>query len=329
MRATLRRSITGLVVLALASAWIAACSGGAASRVAGPADGSVGAPTTLDLSAQGGPMAAPTAAPAPAGEATSGGGYAGSGSSGAAFDTGPAIVRTGSLAMEVAALDPAILRARALIVGLGGYQSDSQRSNSGDQPTATITYRIPAARWDDALDGLHGLATKVLTEDTRSQEVTGQVIDLGARIDNLRATERALQAIMTRATRVSDILEVQNQLSAVQGEIEQLSSQKAHLEDQAAMGTLAVNYVVPVVAVTQATTGWNLGAEVDRAVAQLVQLGQGLAVAAVWLAIVGLPLLVGGLVLAGLLVLILRLTGLRERGRPEVPALPEVASTQG
>jgi len=68
---------------------------------------------------------------------------------------------------------------------MGGYVGASNTSNDGDQPTAEITYRIPADRWEDALDllrGLNGLTTKVVTEHTEAVEVTGQVIDLQARI---------------------------------------------------------------------------------------------------------------------------------------------------
>ena len=46
---------------------------------------------------------------------------------------------------------------------------------------ATITYRIPVDRWEDALDllrGLSGETTKVVNEQTQAVEVTGAVIDL-------------------------------------------------------------------------------------------------------------------------------------------------------
>jgi hypothetical protein len=221
------------------------------------------------------------------------------------------IIRTGSLALEVTEIDATLLKARATIVGLGGYVSDSQRSDRGDTAIAVITYRIPADRWDDALDGLSGLAAKVLSEDTKAVEVTGQVLDLGARITNLQATERALQAIMAQAVKISDILDVQSQLTTIRGQIEELSTQKSHLSAQAALGTLAVTYTIPIVpAVQQAATGWSLAAEIDRAVAQLVQVGQGLAVIGIWLVLVGLPLGIGLAVLIGLLVLIGRRLGL-------------------
>ncbi len=231
--------------------------------------------------------------------------------------SGPLIVRTGSLALEVKDIDASLLQARARIVGLGGYVADTDRSNSDDQSIALVTYRIPAERWDDALDALHGLATNVVGEQTRSVEVTGLVLDLGARIDNLRATERALQAIMVQATKISDILEVQNQLTNVQGQIEQLSTEKAHLSDQAALGSLAVTYAVPIVAVAHVSSGWDLSAEVDRALAQLVTIAQGVMVAAIWLALVGLPI-VAGLLLVVFLVLFVG----RRLGLGRLPAKP-------
>jgi hypothetical protein len=202
-------------------------------------------------------------------------------------------------------------------VGLGGYVSGSQQSSGGEHKIASVTYRIPADRWDDALDALKGLATKVVSEQTQAVEVTGQVLDLGARIDNLRASERALQEIMSRATKISDVLEVQSRLSEVRGQIEQLATQKAHLEDEAAFGSLTVTFDVPVVPVQEVSQKWDLGAEVGRATAQLIALGQGLATVAIWFAIVLLPVLIVAGLAIGLALLVARRTGLVRRREPD------------
>ena len=79
----------------------------------------------------------------------------------------PLIVKTGTLQLEVADVPKALADAKAAIAALGGYVSGSQESNERDQPVAQITYRIPADRWDDALAALRGLATKVVSEQTR------------------------------------------------------------------------------------------------------------------------------------------------------------------
>jgi hypothetical protein len=158
------------------------------------------------------------------------------------------IIRTGSLELEVTDVPQALHAARDAIVGLGGYVGASNTSNAGDRPTAEITYRIPVDRWEDALDalkGLNGLTSKVVAEHTEAVEVTGQVIDLQARIRNLQASETALQGIAARATKISDVLEVEARLSDVRGQIEQLTAQLKDLNDRAGYATLTVSFSVP------------------------------------------------------------------------------------
>jgi hypothetical protein len=295
-----------LIVVALTMV-IAACGSAASAPVSGPA----GAPPAD----AGKPVSGGTDGDVGSSNPEAPGAEPGSGGQDNALTvlSGPLIVRTGSLTLEVADLDAALVRARAAIAGLGGYVSGSQRTNGGGEAVAAITYRIPATRWDDALDALAALSTKVVAEDTKAVEVTAQVVDLDARIANLRSTEQALQGIMAKATRISDVLEVQNQLTSVQGQIEQLTAQRNHLADQAAFATLSVAWSVPLVAVAEATEGFDLGAELDRATAQLLQLGQGLLVVGVWLVVVVVPI-VGGIALAiGLAMLMARRLGLVRR----------------
>jgi hypothetical protein len=231
----------------------------------------------------------------------------------------PLIIKTGTLRLEVTDIPTVLSKARSAIAGLGGYVSGSQESNESDQSVAVITYRVPADRWDEALSALRALAAKVVTEQTEAVEVTGQVLDLGARIENLKVTEQALQTIMDQAAKISDVLEVQAQLTAVRGEIEQLATQKAHLEAQAALGTLTATYTVPVAVVTTAAQGWSLAAELDRAAGRLVELGQSLASAAVWAVVVGLPILLLVLIFAVPIIFVLRRAA-RRVGRPRPPA---------
>jgi len=135
---------------------------------------------------------------------------------------------------EVTDVAATIDSARVAVVGLGGYVAGSDESNTNDKRAAAITYRIPATRWDDAIVALRGLASKLVTEHTEASEVTAQVVDLGARIANLRSSESALQAIMTRAQKIPDVLAVQQQLSDVRDQIERLTAQRDDLQKRAA-----------------------------------------------------------------------------------------------
>jgi hypothetical protein len=298
-----------LVAVALA---LAACGGSASmlSTVGGP----------VDVNSAAAPMAAPTAAPAEDGGKSGDEGYR---AADVDLGNGPLIVRTGQLTLEVTVLDDALADADAAVTAAGGYVAASQRQGDDDTASATVTYRIPAERWEATLAALRAVGTKVLSEQTASEEVTSQVVDLGARLANLRATESALQAIMAKATKIPDILEVQGQLTSVRQEIEQLTAQKLSLEKQAALATLTVGFSLPpTVAVAQVQEGWDPADEVDRAAATLVGVGQGVANAAIWVAIVFVPLAI----VLGIAIGIAWLIARRLRPRSTPPAAPTPAA---
>ena len=316
------RSVIAVIVVVLA---LGAC-GGAATGALSPAGGEAAAPGDL-YSGDGAPAA--SAAPAEA----RGGNDDATNAIGARDDA--KIIRTGTIELEVKDVPTALRTARDAIVGLGGYVGASNTSNFDDRPTAQITYRIPVDRWEDALDilrNLNGQTSKVVTEHTEAVDVTGQVIDVQARIRNLRASETALQGIAANATRISDVLEVEARLTDVRGQIEQLSSQLEELNDRTTYATLTASFSTPVVAIEAASQEWEPATTVDEAAASLISILQAVANAGIWFLIVWVPvLLLLGLLTAFGLWLIRRL-GLRmPRGQrlPPPPPLPGEQYTTG
>jgi Domain of unknown function (DUF4349) len=314
-----------IILTLLVSLLIAACASGASAPILSTVGNAVGDENAYagDVSA---PSAAASAAPAFPVAASGGGTQDGGDGVGAVDDA--RIVRTGTIELQVQDVPRAVGIARDAIRGLGGYIGASNTFNEGeDQPVAEITYRIPVARWEDALAALrslNGLTKKVVTEQTNAVEVTGQIVDLEARIRNLRASESALQAIDARATKISDVLDVQAQLTDVRGQIEQLTGQLTELGNRADLATLTATYRVQLVAVEIAQKGWDPTAVVDEASASMVDLLQSVASAGIWFAIVWLPILVTLLVLGVITLWVLRRLGLVRRGTPPLipPALP-------
>lgn len=300
------RPLIAMIVLTLA---LGACGGAASQANLSTVGSAVGESqySTSDGGVRAGASAAPAAAP---GED----GVVDANAIGARDDA--RIIRTGSIQVEVSDVQRALRAARDAIVALGGYVGASNTSNADDQPSAQITYRVPADRWEDALDVLHslgGLTTKVLNEQTQAVEVTGQIVDLEARIRNLRASETALQGIAANATKVSDVLEVEARLTDIRGQIEQLTAQLKDLGDRASYATLTADFSSPIVAVTAASKGWEPAGTVDQAAASLISILQAVASVGIWFLIVWLPILLILGLIAGVGIRLVRRTGLGRR----------------
>ncbi|HEY4189905.1 MAG TPA: DUF4349 domain-containing protein, partial [Candidatus Limnocylindrales bacterium] len=141
------RSFLPLIAIAL---MLAACSGSSAS-----APGMVGDPAAAPAADSNGSTGGASEGQPPANGVPQPGSGQGGGPVAAVDDA--KIIRTGTMSLEVSDLNAALRTARDGIVGLGGYVGASTTSNQQDQPSATITYRIPSAKWESAIDLLHGL----------------------------------------------------------------------------------------------------------------------------------------------------------------------------
>jgi len=227
------------------------------------------------------------------------------------------IIKTGEITIQVSNVANTLGRVRAMALQLGGYVGGSQAGTLED--AATLTLRIPAARFDDALAGLHGLDAKVIAEATREVDVTGQIVDLEARIANLEASETSYRGLLARAQRVEDILAVQSRLDQVRGEIEQLKAQHKDLSGQADLATLTVTLTPVAAPVQKQAETWDFGAQLSEAIATLVSIGQGLASALIVFVVVWLPVLL----LLGIIALLLLRGVLEARRRLPVVAPQE------
>ncbi len=169
----------------------------------------------------------------------------------------------------------------------GGFVTSSSISGESGSRTASITVRVPAKSYQSSLKKLSALG-KVLSREEKGEDVTEEFVDLGSRLRNLRREEQAILGVLTKARRVTDILEVERELNRVRGEIEQAEGRSKYLANQVSLATINISLNEPEPAVTNAVI-WNLGETASRSAHSLGVVFRGIASVAVW-ALVFVPL---------------------------------------
>jgi Domain of unknown function (DUF4349) len=157
-------------------------------------------------------------------------------------------------------------RITAIAIGLGGYVSESSSAESADVPTGAITVRVPASAFDQLIDAVRELGTP-RSVSSKGVDVTAQFTDLEARLTALTATRDRLHAVLREARNVGDIIVVEDRITGVQTEIEQLQGQRRLLEDQASFGTVSITLGPPndiVAAAPKPDAGFRHAFEVAR-----------------------------------------------------------------
>lgn len=152
------------------------------------------------------------------------------------------VVKTGNLDLQVARgrLSPTVDQLTTMASGLGGFVSESKTAEGTGGPTGDMTMRVPADQFETLLGRTRALG-RPLSVSSSGQDVTAASVDLDARIHALQDTRTQFLQILSKATAIGDILAVEQQVSTLQTEIEQLQGQQKVLADQASLATLSVH----------------------------------------------------------------------------------------
>ncbi len=181
------------------------------------------------------------------------------------------IIKNGQLTLQVENPDAAVNQVTQAAADLGGYIISSQvlvnQKGDTEVKSATITLAVPVDAFENALNRLRSLAVIVSNETSSGQDVTDEYVDLDSRLTNLKATRDRIREFLANATTVEEALKVNEQLSQVEGEIEQVQGRMNYLFDRASYSTITVNielYIPPTTPTptltptpTPTPTPWN------------------------------------------------------------------------
>jgi len=157
------------------------------------------------------------------------------------------VIRNGQASVEVEKLNPAIARLRQLATQLGGYIANSSMVGGRDQVrSATLELKIPAARFDEAINGLSGIG-KVESVNATAEDVGEEFVDISARVANAKRLEARLVTLLaTRTGKLEDVLAVERELARVREEIERYEGRLRYLSTRVSESTLSVTVHEPV-----------------------------------------------------------------------------------
>ena len=212
------------------------------------------------------------------------------------------VIRDADMAIVVPNPQQAVDDLTRLAEQMGGFVVDanvySRLSSEGvEMQYGSITLRVPAEKFDDAIAQISQMAERVERKAISGQDVTAEYVDLEARLKNLEATEAQLQRIMNEAVSTEDVLTVYQELSRVRGEIEQVKGRMKYLKTAAAMSAISVDLIPSEAAKPFTIGGWEPVGVAKDAILMLLRTLRGIANLLIWVLLYFVPvLLVLGLV---------------------------------
>jgi hypothetical protein len=163
----------------------------------------------------------------------------------------PKIIKSAAVSIEVAkgTFEESMVKVSKTAELMGGYVSSTESSSDADGKLSSgrIIIRVPGEKFNTAIEDIKK-AGELKSINISGQDVTQEYVDLESRLKNFEAQEKILLDLMNKSTNVKDSIEVQKELSNVQGEMEVIKGRMNYLDNLVGFSTIDVYIAEPSVA---------------------------------------------------------------------------------
>ncbi|WP_432177593.1 DUF4349 domain-containing protein [Streptomyces sp. NBC_00063] len=155
--------------------------------------------------------------------------------------TGVHIIRTATLTVQVKDVPQALDKARTAAEDAGGIVGNESTDRDGrGHERSRVVLRVPQERYEQVLADLAG-AGRLVERNVKAQDVTDQVVDVESRIKSQRASVARVRELMDKATKLSDVVALEGELSTRESDLEALLAQQASLKDRTSLATITLS----------------------------------------------------------------------------------------
>ncbi|PPS77320.1 MULTISPECIES: DUF4349 domain-containing protein [Streptomyces] len=151
------------------------------------------------------------------------------------------IIRTASLTVRVKDVPKALDQARTGVENAGGYVgNETTTRDAGGHERTRVVLRVPVEKYEEVLADLEG-SGKLLDRSAKAEDVTDQVVDVESRIKTQRASVARIRELMDQATKLSDVVTLEGELSTRQADLEALLARQTSLKDRTSLATITLS----------------------------------------------------------------------------------------
>ncbi|RZT82613.1 uncharacterized protein DUF4349 [Micromonospora violae] len=171
-----------------------------------------------------------------------------------------AIIYTGTMRVQVDDVDAGAREAAAVATRAGGFVGGDQRHSVDADAVAELELRVPAAKFTGVVEEIAKLGRQQ-SREINTQDVTEETVDLDARITSQRARVESARRLLARATTITDLVSLENELGRREADLASLEAKQRRLADLTALSTITVSLAGPAAKVTEEKeeTGFLVG----------------------------------------------------------------------
>lgn len=152
------------------------------------------------------------------------------------------IIRNGNLKFSTDNLETTYEQIKSAVKkGKAFIQNDSEGKEYASI-YRRITVRIPSENFDSFIKDISTGVAYFDNKEISSQDVTEEYIDIDARLKAKKKLESRYIELLAKATKMSEMLAIEAQLSAIREEIEAKEGQLRYMQNQVSLSTITIEF---------------------------------------------------------------------------------------
>lgn len=156
----------------------------------------------------------------------------------------PKIIKEATLVVNVTDVNETTAKIENMVKSAGGYIQDAHIWQHNGRMQGQMTLKVPVAELEGFIPHLESLG-QLESKNVSGKNVTEEYYDTEARKKNLEQQEKRYLELLDKAKNVKDMLEIENELVRVRGEIESLQARLNVLDNLTDMATINIELRAP------------------------------------------------------------------------------------
>lgn len=152
------------------------------------------------------------------------------------------IKKTANLNITVDDYKKARTEIEKIVKAGNSYIGSENEQNTTYSITNYMVIRVLNKDFDAMVDKLLSVASNINSKNISAEDVTAQFVDIQSRLKSKKEIEKRYLDILTKAVKVTDILEIEKKLGEIREEIEAKEGQLKYLSDQVNYSTINLNF---------------------------------------------------------------------------------------
>ncbi|WP_300488670.1 DUF4349 domain-containing protein [Flavobacterium sp.] len=151
------------------------------------------------------------------------------------------IIKNANLRFETSDLNQSYADIQKALVKYKATIQNDVTGKSNNSVYRDLTIRIPNTAFDAFINDIGKGVSHFDRKEISSEDVTEEYIDIESRINTKKTLEKRYLDLLNKATKVSEILEIEKGLATVREEIESIEGRLKYLQSRIAMSTITID----------------------------------------------------------------------------------------